>query len=47
MVQGISKNPLIDISKVYLDQVSIDERLGGKGTSRKAGAAKIHPTSGD
>ena len=23
------------------------ERLGGKGTSRKAGAAKIHPTSGD
>ena len=47
MVQGISKNPLTDISKVYLDQVSIDERLGGKGTSRKAGAAKIHPTSGD
>ena len=25
----------------------IGERLGGKGTSRKAGAAKIHPTSGD
>ena len=25
----------------------IDERLGGKGYSRKAGAAKIHPTSGD
>ena len=47
MPQGISKNPLTDISKVYLEQISIDERLGGKGTSRKAGAAKIHPTSGD
>ena len=35
MVQGISKNPLTDISKVYLEQVSIDERLGGKGYKRR------------
>ena len=38
MPQGISKNPLTDISKVYLEQVSaveIDERLGGKGYKRR------------
>jgi len=28
-------------------ELPLTERLGGKGTSRKAGAAKIHPTSGD
>ena len=33
--------------KVKEEVEVIDERLGGKGTSRKAGAAKIHPTSGD
>ena len=31
----------------YAYEEVVVERLGGKGTSRKAGAAKIHPTSGD
>ena len=35
-----------DVKKVVSEE-ELKERLGGKGTSRKAGAAKIHPTSGD
>ena len=43
-VSGSTENVPDDIRDSY--EVVV-ERLGGKGTSRKAGAAKIHPTSGD
>ena len=41
------KEELKKKEKEKVKEEVIDERLGGKGTSRKAGAAKIHPTSGD